>query len=59
MRMDCEPSPRVVYADRVGGGVAIEFDDGECALYTADLLDSMRRQAIKLDSTFDDDSESH
>lgn len=32
------PEPRIIYAERLGGGVIITFDDGKCAVYSALLL---------------------
>ena len=32
------PSPRIVSADRLDGGVLIEFADGSYAVYSASLL---------------------
>ena len=39
----------VVYAERVGGDVIIEFNDGKSALYSASFLHSILAQAIELD----------
>jgi hypothetical protein len=33
----------------VSEGVIVEFDDGECALYSASLLRSMLPQAVKVE----------
>jgi hypothetical protein len=55
--MDGATEHRVVYAERVGDDVVIEFDDGECALYSADLLRSMLAQATRVGSSLDGDSE--
>jgi hypothetical protein len=41
----------VVYAERVGGNVIIEFNDGKCALYSASFLHSMLTQANNLDTS--------
>jgi hypothetical protein len=52
--MEIIPIPRVVYAERVGDDVIIEFDDGECALYPAALLLAILPQAVKIEcSAFD------
>ncbi len=40
----------VVYAERVGGNVIIEFSDGKCALYSASILYSMLTQATDLNT---------
>ena len=41
----------VVYAERVGGNVVIEFNDSKCALYPASFLHSMLTQATELDTS--------
>jgi len=41
----------VIYAERVGGNVIIEFNDGKCALYSASFLHSMLTQATELDAS--------
>ena len=40
----------VVYAERVGGDVIIEFNDGKCALYSASFLHSILTQATEMDA---------
>jgi hypothetical protein len=46
----------VVYAERVGGDVIIEFNDGKYALYSASFLHSMLTEATQLDtSDFEDE----
>jgi hypothetical protein len=40
-----------VYAERVGGNVIIEFNDGKCALYPASFLHSMLTEATQLDTS--------
>jgi len=40
----------VVYAERVGGNVIIEFNDGKCGLYSASVLYSMLTQATDLNA---------
>ena len=37
--------PRILYADRLNGGVIITFDDGKCAVYSAALLHATLPQA--------------
>jgi hypothetical protein len=50
--MDIKPPPlRVVTAERTGGGVLIEFDNGDTAIYPASLLASIFSQAIELEET--------
>jgi hypothetical protein len=41
----------VVYAERVGGDVIIEFNDGKCALYSASFLHSMLTQVTEMDAS--------
>jgi hypothetical protein len=41
----------VVYAERVGGNVIIEFNDGKCALYSASFLHSMLTQVTEMDAS--------
>jgi hypothetical protein len=41
----------VVYAERVGGDVIIEFNDGKSALYSASFLHSMLTQATEMDAS--------
>ncbi len=40
--------PRIVYAERLGGGVIITFDDGKCAAYSALLLHNTLPQATEV-----------
>jgi hypothetical protein len=47
--METIPIPRIVYAERVGDDVIIEFNDGESALYPAALLLSILPQAVKIE----------
>jgi hypothetical protein len=56
--METTPIPRVVYAERVGDDVIIEFDDGECALYPAPLLLSILPQAVKIECSASEEAES-
>ena len=45
----------VVYAERVGGDVVIEFNDGKSALYSASLLHSMLTQVTEIDASDSDE----
>jgi hypothetical protein len=56
--METIPIPRIVYAERVGDDVIIEFDDGECALYPALLVLSILPQAVKIVFSVSDEDES-
>jgi hypothetical protein len=49
--MEVTPQSRVVDAERVGGDVVVEFDSGECALYSAALLHSVLTRATELSDT--------
>ena len=55
--METSPIPRVVYAERVGDDVVIEFNDGESALYPAALLLSILPQAVKIECSEEAESE--
>jgi hypothetical protein len=47
--------PRILSADRVGGGLLITFDDEKAVFYTASLLHSFSSQAIAMnEQDFDD-----
>ncbi len=37
--------PRIIYAERLGGGVIITFADGKCAVFSALLLHNTLSQA--------------
>jgi len=43
-----ESTPDVIYAERLRRGVAIEFPDGQGAIYSSELLYSIRSQAEQL-----------
>ena len=43
--MDTNENPRVVVADRINGGVYIEFADGNSGLYSSNLLYQMLPEA--------------
>ena len=47
--MDIKSDLQVVNVDRVDGGIYIEFDNGRCALYVAELLYSIIEQAVPLE----------
>jgi hypothetical protein len=46
--MKSVPQCRVVRVEKLGGGILIQFDTGEAALYSAALLHSMLNQAFVL-----------
>jgi hypothetical protein len=54
--MKTDPQPRIIYAERLGDGVVITFEDGKTAVYSAALLRSIFTQASEL---HDDESLQH
>jgi|HubBroStandDraft_6_1064221.scaffolds.fasta_scaffold1568646_1 hypothetical protein len=56
--METTALPRIVYAERVGVDIIIEFDDGESALYPAALLLAMLPQAVKIECSAFEEVES-
>lgn len=42
------PASRILSADRIAGSIAVTFDDGKCALYSAVLLKQVFSQAKEL-----------
>ena len=46
--MKADPQPRIIYAERLGDGVVITFEDGKTAVYPASLLRSVFDQAREL-----------
>jgi hypothetical protein len=53
--METTNAPRIVHVDRMSGGIAITFEDGRSALFTAPLLYATLPQAFDLDSPNPDD----
>ena len=51
--METNPTPRVISADRIDGGLIITFDDGRCAVYSASLLLTTFAQAEEVGSGAD------
>ena len=49
----------VVYAERVGGNVIIEFNDGKRALYPPSFLHSMLNEATQLDASDSEEEKMH
>ena len=47
--METTIAPRILYAERLRGGVVITFEDGKSALYPAALMYDMLPQAERLD----------
>jgi hypothetical protein len=47
--METTASPCIVAAERIGGGIFIEFDDGKSGLYSAPLLYTWLSQAVTFD----------
>jgi hypothetical protein len=50
--------PRIVYAERIGNEVIIEFDGGDCALYPASLLLTILPKAVKIECSSAEEVES-
>jgi hypothetical protein len=46
MRSDSQP--RIIYAERLGDGVIVAFEDGKTAIYSSSLLRSFFSQAQEL-----------
>jgi hypothetical protein len=59
VRMRSEPKPRVIAADRLRMGVMITFDDGKCAFYSAELLDTIFSQAEEVPKAEDEGENSN
>jgi hypothetical protein len=53
-RMEGHPEPRVVFSDRIDGGMVIGFDDGKTAYYSAALLYTTLPQAQMMPSDSED-----
>jgi predicted NAD/FAD-binding protein len=43
--------PRVTNVERFGDGVVIEFDDGQCALFSAAVLHAALPQAVRIEAS--------
>jgi hypothetical protein len=52
--MDRRPEPRVIFSDRIDGGMVIGFDDGKTAYYSAALLHATLPQAQMMPSDSED-----
>jgi hypothetical protein len=52
--MEGHPEPRVVFSDRIDGGMVIGFDDGKTAYYSAALLYTTLPQAQMMPSDSED-----
>jgi hypothetical protein len=46
--MKSDPAPRVIQAERWGGGLIITFEDGKCAAYSSETLRSMFSSAFEI-----------
>jgi hypothetical protein len=57
--MEIKPQCSVADAERVNGDVAIEFESGECALYSAALLHSLLSAATQLGDAAEEDWNFH
>jgi hypothetical protein len=47
--METPIAPRIIYAERLGGGIIITFENGKSTLYPAALMYAMFPQAERLD----------
>ena len=54
--METKPNPRVVVADRINGGVFIEFADGQSGLYSSSLLYEVLPQAEQIVNAVETDA---
>ena len=52
--MEARPEPRVIFSDRIDGGMVIGFDDGKTAYYSAALLYTTLPQAQMMPSDSED-----
>jgi hypothetical protein len=52
--MEGRPEPRVIFSDRIDGGMVIGFDDGRTAFYSAALLYATLPQAQMMPSDSED-----
>jgi hypothetical protein len=43
--METHPTPRIILADRLQGGIIVSFEDGTSAIYSAELLQAMTDRA--------------
>lgn len=48
-QMEIPIAPRILYAERLRGGIIVTFEDGRSALYPAALLHAVFAQAERLD----------
>jgi hypothetical protein len=52
--MEGRSEPRVIFSDRIDGGMIIGFDDGKTAFYSAALLHAALPQAQMMPSDSED-----
>jgi hypothetical protein len=52
--MEGRPEPRVIFSDRIDGGMVIGFDDGKAAYYSAALLHAALPRAQMMPSDTED-----
>jgi hypothetical protein len=53
--MKIDPQPRVIFAERLSGGVIISFEDGKTAIYSASLLASIFTKAQEVGGAASDE----
>lgn len=49
--METKAPPQIVTAERMGGAIFIEFDDGNCGLYSGPLLYELLPEAAAVGSS--------
>lgn len=49
--MDALEEPLIVAVERVGGGAIVQFADGRCVFFPAQLLSTMAEQGEHLDES--------
>jgi hypothetical protein len=53
--MGTSTAPRIVHAERLNGGIVIEFENGVCAVYSSELLYAHLDQAQIVEESADDE----
>ena len=56
--MKTDSAPQVVSAEKLDGGVVISFEDGRSAVYSAELLSEIFRQAREIPEEDEHEDES-
>jgi hypothetical protein len=53
--METQIVPHVVWAERIGNGIIVTFNDGKCAVYSAVLLYTAFSQAEQVTESEDEE----